>query len=302
MRASRAHWPISPRRPRSWPTSPPHSRANAATTPARTCCSGSRRCAARSRAIGATSISRRTPPPPWRRASPPSKRPRARWRSRWTSASCSTPTASCSRSAIGWPEGALDPSCYDLLASEARLASFVAIAKGDVPARHWFHLGRAVTPIAHGAALISWSGSMFEYLMPSLVMRAPAGSLLEQTSRLIVRRQIGYGAALGLPWGVSESAYNARDLEFTYQYSNFGVPGLGLKRGLGDERRRRALCDGARDHGRSAGGGAQLRAARRHRRARPLRLLRGAGLHAEPAAGGRRASRSCAPSWRTIRA
>ncbi len=92
-------------------------------------------------------------------------------------------------------EGALDPSCYDLLASEARLASFIAIAKGDVPARHWFHLGRAVTPIAHGAALISWSGSMFEYLMPSLVMRAPAESLLEQTSRLIVRRQIAYGAS-----------------------------------------------------------------------------------------------------------
>jgi cyclic beta-1,2-glucan synthetase len=131
-------------------------------------------------------------------------------------------------------DGALDPSCYDLLASEARLASFIAIAKGDVPARHWFHLGRAVTPIASGAALVSWSGSMFEYLMPSLVMRAPAGSLLEQTSRLIVRRQIGYGKSLGLPWGVSESAYNARDLEFTYQYSNFGVPGLGLKRGLGD--------------------------------------------------------------------
>ena len=73
------------------------------------------------------------------------------------------------------PDGTLDPSCYDLLASEARLASFIAIAKGDVPARHWFRLGRAVTPIAHGAALISWSGSMFEYLMPSLVMRAPAG-------------------------------------------------------------------------------------------------------------------------------
>ncbi|OGA93175.1 MAG: hypothetical protein A3G27_01320 [Betaproteobacteria bacterium RIFCSPLOWO2_12_FULL_66_14] len=131
-------------------------------------------------------------------------------------------------------EGALDPSCYDLLASEARLASFVAIAKGDVASRHWFRLGRAVTPIGRGAALISWSGSMFEYLMPSLVMRAPAGSLLEQTSRLVVRRQISHGAALGVPWGVSESAYNVRDLEFTYQYSNFGVPGLGLKRGLGE--------------------------------------------------------------------
>ena len=132
-------------------------------------------------------------------------------------------------------EGRLDPSCYDLLASEARLASFVAIAKGDVPVRHWSRLGRALTPVDRGSALISWSGSMFEYLMPALVMRAPAGSLLEQTSRLVVRRQIRYGAELGVPWGVSESAYNVRDLELTYQYSNFGVPGLGLKRGLSED-------------------------------------------------------------------
>ena len=76
---------------------------------------------------------------------------------------------------------------------------------------------------------------MFEYLMPSLVMRAPIGSLIEQTSRLIVRRQIDYGAKLGVPWGISGSAYNARDLELTYQYSNFGVPGLGLKRGLAED-------------------------------------------------------------------
>ncbi len=131
-------------------------------------------------------------------------------------------------------EGSLDPSCYDLLASEARLASFVAIAKGDVPARHWFRLGRALTPVANGAALVSWSGSMFEYLMPSLVLRGPAGSLLDETSRAVVRRQIAYAAELDLPWGISESAYNARDLEFTYQYSNFGVPGLGLKRGLAE--------------------------------------------------------------------
>src|SRR5665647_1499944 len=130
-------------------------------------------------------------------------------------------------------EGMLDTNCYDLLASEARLASFLAIAKGDIPARHWFRLGRAVTPVGTGAALISWSGSMFEYLMPSLVMRAPAGSLIEQTSRLVVRRQMSYGANLDVPWGISESAFNARDIELTYQYSNFGVPGLGLKRGLG---------------------------------------------------------------------
>ncbi len=138
--------------------------------------------------------------------------------------------------AIGYriAESTLDPNCYDLLASEARLASFVAIAKGDVPARHWFRLGRDLTPVDRGEALISWSGSMFEYLMPSLVMRAPEESLLAQTNRLVVRRQMEYGVEFGVPWGVSESAYNAQDLELTYQYSNFGVPGLGLKRGLSE--------------------------------------------------------------------
>jgi len=133
-------------------------------------------------------------------------------------------------------EGRLDPSCYDLLASEARLASFVAIAKRDIPSRHWFRMGRAVTPVGAGAALISWSGSMFEYLMPSIVMRAPVDSLIEQSNRCVLARQIEYGRKLGTPWGLSESAYNERDLELTYQYSNFGVPGLGLKRGLGDSR------------------------------------------------------------------
>jgi cyclic beta-1,2-glucan synthetase len=128
----------------------------------------------------------------------------------------------------------LDPSCYDLLASEARLASLFAIAKGDIATRHWLRLGRTATPIGSASALLSWSGSMFEYLMPALVMRAPVGSLLEQTNRLVVQRQRSYGRSLGIPWGISESAYNARDLEFTYQYSNFGVPGLGLKRGLSE--------------------------------------------------------------------
>ena len=137
---------------------------------------------------------------------------------------------------IGYREsdGSLDPNFYDLLASEARLASFVAIAKGDVPAKHWFRLGRTLTPIDSGSGLISWSGSMFEYLMPSLVMRAPSGSLLEQTNRLVVRRQEEYGAALRVPWGISESAYNARDMEHNYQYSSFGVPDLGYKRGLAE--------------------------------------------------------------------
>ena len=132
-------------------------------------------------------------------------------------------------------DGSLDSSCYDLLASEARLTSFIAIAKGDVPSSHWFHLGRALTPVGRGSALISWSGSMFEYLMPALVMRSPAESLLSQTYAHIVFRQIEYGEERGVPWGISESAYNARDIDFTYQYSSFGVPGLGLKRGLSQD-------------------------------------------------------------------
>ncbi len=129
----------------------------------------------------------------------------------------------------------LDPGCYDLLASEARLASFVAIAKGDVSPRHWFRLGRALTPVGRGAALVSWSGSMFEYLMPLLVMRQPAHSLLDLTCRLVVGYQIRYGADRKVPWGVSESAYNVRDVHLTYQYADFGVPGLGFKRGLGED-------------------------------------------------------------------
>jgi cyclic beta-1,2-glucan synthetase len=132
-------------------------------------------------------------------------------------------------------DGTLDPSSYDLLASEARLASFLAIAKGDVAPEHWFRLGRALTPVGRGSALISWSGSMFEYLMPALVMRAPAGSLLDHTYRLVVARQMSYAAERGVPWGISESAFNARDLDQIYQYSSFGVPGLGLKRGLSED-------------------------------------------------------------------
>ena len=132
-------------------------------------------------------------------------------------------------------DGRLDSGHYDLLASEARLSSFIAIAKGDVPSSHWFQLSRPLTPVGKGSALISWSGSMFEYLMPLLIMRSHTRSMLDQTYRLVVRRQIKYGAERGVPWGVSESAFSARDLALTYQYSNFGVPGLGLKRGLSED-------------------------------------------------------------------
>ncbi len=129
----------------------------------------------------------------------------------------------------------LDEACYDLLASEARLTSLFGIAKGDLPTEHWFRLGRPVTQIGFSGALLSWSGSMFEYLMPPLVMKEPAGGLLSQSAHLIVRRQISYGRSRNVPWGISEAAYHARDREMTYQYTNFGVPGLGLKRGLGQD-------------------------------------------------------------------
>jgi cyclic beta-1,2-glucan synthetase len=131
------------------------------------------------------------------------------------------------------PEDELDPSYYDLLASEARLTSFIAIAKGDIPVSHWFSLGRTLVNTDVGSALVSWSGSMFEYLMPSIVMRNPEGSLLDETCKRAVLRQIEYGTEKQTPWGISESAYNKRDFQLTYQYSNFGLPDLGLKRGLG---------------------------------------------------------------------
>ena len=128
--------------------------------------------------------------------------------------------------------GRLDGSFYDLLASEARLASFVAIAKGDVPQHHWFHLGRLVTNVDGRATLMSWGGTMFEYLMPQLLMRSFPGTLLDQSCRASVRRQIEYARQRGVPWGISESAYAFIDREGNYQYRAFGVPGIGLKRGL----------------------------------------------------------------------
>jgi cyclic beta-1,2-glucan synthetase len=131
--------------------------------------------------------------------------------------------------------GRFDNAFYDLLASEARLASFVAIAKGDVPQDHWFHLGRLVTSVQGRATLMSWGGTMFEYLMPLLLMRTFPGTLLDQSCRASVRRQMEYGRERGVPWGNSESAYAVTDRAGNYQYRAFGVPGLGLRRGLADE-------------------------------------------------------------------
>lgn len=128
-----------------------------------------------------------------------------------------------------------DASVYDLLASEARLASFVAIAQGKLPREHWFALGRLLTIAGGRPALASWSGSMFEYLMPLLLMPSFENTLLTRTCRNIIARQISYGRERGIPWGISESAYNITDAHFTYQYRAFGVPGLGLKRGLAED-------------------------------------------------------------------
>jgi len=129
----------------------------------------------------------------------------------------------------------LDAGSYDLLASEARLASFIAIAQGKLPQEHWFSLGRVLTTTSGQPALLSWSGSMFEYLMPLLVMPTYDGTLLDETYRAVVDRQIAYGRERGVPWGVSESAYNKVDAHLDYQYRAFGVPGLGFKRGLADD-------------------------------------------------------------------
>jgi cyclic beta-1,2-glucan synthetase len=139
--------------------------------------------------------------------------------------------------AIGYnvAERRLDSSYYDLLASEARLCSFVAIAQGQLPQESWFALGRLLTTAGGEPILLSWSGSMFEYLMPLLVMPTYLDTLLNQTYKAAVERQIAYGRSRGLPWGMSESGYNAIDVHLNYQYRAFGVPGLGLQRGLADD-------------------------------------------------------------------
>ncbi|ACZ77398.1 glycosyltransferase 36 [Dickeya parazeae Ech586] len=129
----------------------------------------------------------------------------------------------------------LDTSYYDLLPSEIRLTSFLAITTNQLPLKSWFALGRLFTTINNETALMSWSGSMFEYLMPSLVMPTYPGSLLEAMNHSAVNRQIDWGKARGVPWGISESGYYAFDAQQNYQYHAFGVPGLGLRRGLADD-------------------------------------------------------------------
>ncbi len=131
--------------------------------------------------------------------------------------------------------GRADSGHYDLLASEARVASFLAIARGDVPQKHWFHLGRPVVGVEGVPTLLSWSASMFEYLMPLLFMRSYPDTLLHASCRMAVERQRSYARERRVPWGISESAYDLTDLRGNYQYKAFGVPGLGFKRGLGND-------------------------------------------------------------------
>jgi cyclic beta-1,2-glucan synthetase len=139
--------------------------------------------------------------------------------------------------AIGYhvPDARLDSACYDLLASEARLSSFLAIARGDAPHKHWFHLGRLLVSVDHRLCLVSWGGTMFEYLMPDLLLRRYPETLLSESDQAAVERQIEYARERGVPWGISESAYSSQYLNLDYQYQAFGVPGLGLKRGLSED-------------------------------------------------------------------
>ena len=132
-------------------------------------------------------------------------------------------------------ENSLGNSYYDLLASESRIASFVAIAKNDIPSAHYFKLGRAMTNAFHTHSLVSWSGTMFEYFMPSLIMRNYPKTLFSQTYKSVIKAQISFAKQKKTPWGISESAFYEFDAAENYQYKAFGIPGLGLKRGLEDE-------------------------------------------------------------------
>ena len=129
----------------------------------------------------------------------------------------------------------LTNSYYDLLASEARQASLIAIAKRDISSKHWNNLSRTLTTLNKYKGLVSWSGTAFEYLMPNVNIPKYEGSLLDESCKFMIYSQQEYCKKLGIPWGISESAFNLKDLNSNYQYKAFGIPWLGLKRGLADE-------------------------------------------------------------------
>ena len=198
-------------------------------------------------------------------------------------------------------QGQLDGPCYDLLASESCLTSYLTVARGDAPRRHWFQLGRPYIHAAGRTGLISWGGTMFEYLMPRLLLRSLPDTLLAEACRTAVARQIEYGRECGIPWGVSESAFNAQYLEGDYRYQSFGVPGLGLKRGLEKDR---VVAPYATAMAAMIAPREALENLRRlaHEGAEgPLRLLRGRRLHARSAARRTSGWRSSGRTWRTTR-
>ncbi len=170
-------------------------------------------------------------------------------------------------------QGRLDNACYDLVASEAALTSFLTIARGEAPRRHWFQLGRPYTRAAGRIGLISWGGTMFEYLMPRLMMKSLEGTLVSEACATAVARQIEYGKAAGVPWGISESSFGKRNVEGDYDYQAFGVPGLGLKRGARARPGDCPLCDGAGHDDPASRRSREFPQARRRGRAWKLRLL-----------------------------
>ncbi len=132
-------------------------------------------------------------------------------------------------------EKKLTPSYYDLLASEARQTSYIAVAKGEVGKRHWRRLGRSMAQFDHHSGLVSWTGTMFEYLMPLLLQKDYRGSLLDETYQFVVDSQIEYAENKNVPWGISESGFYSFDIDLNYQYKAFGIPDNGLKRGLKED-------------------------------------------------------------------
>ena len=198
-------------------------------------------------------------------------------------------------------DGSLDPGDYDLLASEARLASFIAIAKGDVPASHWFRLGRPMTPVGTGRRSISWSGSMFEYLMPALVMRSPPGSLLDQTYRLVVHRQIELWRGAGSPLGDFGIRLQRAGSRSDLSVLEFRRSRPGLKRGLGEDLVIAPYATALAAMVDPSAAAAQFSRARRGGRARsPMGSTRRSTTRRR---GFRRADRwpSCAHTWPTTR-
>ena len=195
-----------------------------------------------------------------------------------------------------------DASYYDLLASEARLAGFVAIAQGQLPQQSWFALGRLLVNAGSGPTLLSWSGSMFEYLMPLLVMPTYDNTLLDESCRAAVRRQIEYGAQRGVPWGMSESGYNTVDAALNYQYRAFGVPGLGLKRGLSEDLVIAPYATRARADGRARSGLREPAAARGRRHPRQITASTRRSTTRRRACAARKPAPSCVRSWPTTRA